>query len=371
MSPDNRRRRWILAGVAVVGGVLVGVGAYAMTTWRSVDRVTIDRPDGLAVHDAPSAEPELGPDDMAVPEFRLPPVPSSADGMDTFLMVGSDSRINLDDLEGFGEFEGARADVVLLVVRDRVTDQAAMVSLPRDLWVSLPCGGRNRINVALEGCGEMNGPTTLLVTVESLTGVGVDHFGVVDFAGFQEVVDELGGYEICVDRPVRDERAHLALPAGCHLADGAATLAWLRSRETQELTEEGSWVVMEGVSDLTRTERQRDFMVEMIERIGDFGRPQDALAAARSVAPLLTIDSELGLTQAVSLAWTMRGLGGDSIHQMTLPVEDYVTEQGAEVLVPVGDVEEVIAEFLVATTVEGSDEDVSAAQERAGLSSGS
>lgn len=327
---------------------VVAVGLVALATWRDVDRVQIERLD--TVSPPPTSDVDAdNPDVTAVPEFRLPPVPSASDGIDTLLMVGSDSRSGLDDLDGFGDFEGARADVLLLLIRPRDGDHAAVVSLPRDLWVSTPCG-RERIGEALEGCEGMNGESTLLATVESLTGLGVDHLGLVDMDGFQEVVDDLGGYEICLERPVRDRRAELDLEAGCHLADGEDTLAWLRSRYTQEQTEDGRWVTVSGVSDLTRNERQREFLVEMVGRLGNFADPQDALSVAQTIAPHVTVDSQLGITQAVSLAWTMRGLG-DSVAEISIPVEDYVTQAGAEVLVAGADIESVIAEVIAVETV--------------------
>lgn len=337
----------MLVAAVVVGGALLGVGVFALWTWRSIGRVDIERPEVVEAAQDPGAEPS--PDHTAVPEFRLPPLPSATDGVDTFLLIGSDSRENLEDLEGFGEFEGARADVLLLLIRPRDEGNAAIVSLPRDLWVSTPCG-QERINEALEGCEGMNGESTLLVTIESLTGLGVDHLGLVDLAGFQEVVDDLGGYEICLDKPVRDELAALELPAGCQMADGADTLAWLRSRNTQVLNADGQWVLMSGVSDLTRNERQREFLVEMLGRLGDFTDPQDALSMARTIAPHVTVDSGLGLTQAVSLAWTMRGLG-TSLEEIEIPVADYTTEDGADVLVPADDIARIIAEVVAVETV--------------------
>lgn len=140
------------------------------------------------------------------------------------------------------------------------------------------------------------------------------------------------------------------MEAGCHLADGADTLAWLRSRNTQEMTEEGRWVMMNGVSDLTRNERQRDFLIDMLGRLSDFSDPRDALEVAQSLAPYVTVDSRLGITQAVSLAWTMRGLD-DSVTEVSIPVDDYVTQAGAEVLVAAVDVEAVIADVVAVETV--------------------
>jgi LCP family protein required for cell wall assembly len=335
---------WAIFGLLAV--IVIGGVAFALTTWGNVDRVEIERMTSIA--EPPEVDAEENPDVTAVPEFRLPPVPSATDGIDTLLMAGSDSREGLEDLTGFGDFEGARADVLLLLIRPRNGDQVAVVSLPRDLWVSTPCG-QERIGEALEGCAGMNGESTLLATVESLTGLGVDHLALVDMAGFRHVVDELGGYEICVERPVRDEKSKLDLSAGCHLADGEQTLAWLRSRTTEELTEDG-WRLMSGVSDLTRNERQRDFLIEMLDRLGNFGDPQEALSAAQTLSPYVTVDSNLGITQAVSLAWTMRGLG-DSVEEIEIPVEDYVTQSGAQVLLAAADIEAVIADVVAVETV--------------------
>lgn len=327
---------------------MLAIVLFSMWIWQGIDQVVIQRPDPV---DLAAAAPEADPttEDTAIPEFRLPPVPSATDGVDTFLLVGSDDRSNLDDLDGFGDFEGARADVLLLLIRPRDQGNPAIVSLPRDLWVSTPCG-QERINEALAGCEGMNGESTLLVTVESLTGLGVDHLALVDLAGFQEVVDDLGGYEICLENPVRDEKAALDLPAGCRMASGADTLAWLRSRTTEELTDEGNWVLMSGVSDLTRNQRQREFLVEMLTRLSDFTDPKEAFSVAQTIAPHVTVDSGLGLTQAVSLAWTMRGLGS-SIEEVEIPVADHTTQGGANVLVATADVARMIAEVVAVETV--------------------
>lgn len=331
----------------MLGGVLIGVAAFTITTWQRVGRVEIVR--------TPVAQPAVepveddSPDATAIPEFRLPPVPSGTDGVDTVLLVGSDSRANLDDLSGFGSFEGARADVLMLLIRPREEGKAAIVSLPRDLWVSTPCG-QERINESLAGCEGMDGVSTLVVTVESLTGLGVDHITMVDMAGFREVVDDLGGYEICLEYPVKDRKAALDLPAGCHKANGDDTLAWLRSRSTLQMNEAGNWVLMSGVSDLTRNQRQREFLIEMLGRLSNFTDPQDALTVAQTIAPHVTVDSELGITDAVSLAWTMRGLG-ERIEEIEIPVADYKTQAGAEVLVATGDIERMIAEVVAVETV--------------------
>jgi LCP family protein required for cell wall assembly len=259
--------------------------------------------------------------------------------------VGSDSRENLESVEGFGEFAGQRADVILVLLRTE--SEAAVLSLPRDLWVEDVCRSREtRINEMLEGCSpDMNGPTLLTLSVEQLIGRRVDHFAMVDLAGFPAAVDAIGGYEICVENPVRDSRANLELPSGCTNATGEQALAWLRSRHTQELTEDG-WRTMPGMSDLARNERQRAFTIDIMGRLADFSSPQAVAATARAVAPYVTVDSDLSLMNAVNLAWTMRGLDSGAVVELEVPVRNFTTEAGASVLLATTPVDEIVSGFV-------------------------
>lgn len=342
-------RKKLLVGGAVISLVVVGVAVpFAMSLWGDVNRVSIDRPNEpaepaeVASEDVVQTPSQAQAGDVGDEESG----PAQTDeGVEVFLLVGSDSRDDLESFEGFGAFGGHRADVVMVLLR--TGSEAAVLSLPRDLWVESPCfSGESRLNQMLEGCGDdLNGPTALTVAVEELIGEQVDHFAMVDLAGFQAAVDAVGGYEICVENPVRDQRAKLDLPAGCTLASGEQSLAWLRSRHTRELTAEG-WRVMPGVSDLARNERQRVFLIDMMGRLADFSSPQAMASAAQAVAPFLTVDADLSLFDAVDLAWTMRGLGDGSIRQLEVPVLDHVTDDGAAVLLPATPVDVVVAGFL-------------------------
>jgi LCP family protein required for cell wall assembly len=191
----------------------------------------------------------------------------------------------------------------------------------------------------------MNGPTALTRTVEDVIGHEIDHFALIDLAGFQEAVDAVGGYEICLERPVRDPRAQLELPAGCTQATGAQTLAWLRSRSTQELTEDG-WRVMPGVNDLTRNERQRAFLLSMMGHLSDFSSPTDVADVAQTIAPFVTVDSDLSFIDAVNLAWTMRDLSRGNIDELEIPVSDATTATGAAVLVAGVDIADLVDDYL-------------------------
>ncbi len=310
-----------------------------MSTWNDVNRVSIE-PD-----DRPVAQPETESGDGATADETEEA--ESLQEMEVILLVGSDSRDHLASVQGFGEFGGQRADVVMVLIRPADGSRAALLSLPRDLLVGNVCqkGGEHRLNDALQGCEALNGPTALTRTVEDVIGHDVDHFALIDLAGFQEAVDAVGGYEICLERPVRDQRAQLELPAGCTQATGAQTLAWLRSRSTQELTDDG-WRVMPGVNDLTRNERQRAFLLSMMGQLSDFGSPTAVADVAQVIAPFVTVDSELSFIDAVNLAWTMRGLSRGNIDELEIPVSDATTESGAAVLVAGVDIADLVDDYL-------------------------
>lgn len=313
--------------------------AYLVASaWGDVQRVQIDRSLSPVASEEPD-DPTPAPSKNDDREFVSPDP-----GRQVFLLVGSDSRAELEDTDGFGDFGGSRADVVMVLFKEG--SETAILSLPRDLLVTDFCrGSEEKLSVMLEGCAEMNGPTLLTLTVEQEIGHPIDHFALVDLAGFQEAVDALGGYEICVEYPVRDEKADLELPAGCTEADGEQTLAWMRSRRTQQLTEDG-WEIMPGMNDLARNDRQREFILDMMGRIADITSPQDMAAAGQAVAPYVTVDADLGFIKAVNLALTLRGLGLDDVTEIEVPVYDHTTASGAAALLPSTPVADIVGEYL-------------------------
>lgn len=344
MGSSATRKRLIIAVVAVLAVAVGVVGVFAFMTWSDVNRVVIDRPD-----------PETDPPDEGEPDPEDPDlVPTETEGVVINLLVGSDSRDELDDLDGFGDFAGQRADVVMVLIR--VRGGAAILSLPRDLLVPDQCrGGENRINAMLAGCPDgVNGPTLLTLTVERLIREKVDHYAMIDMAGFQQLVDAIGGYEICVEYAVRDARSGLDLPAGCSKTDGDQTLAWLRSRHTEEFVN-GRWRVMPGVSDLARNQRQRQFIIDLMLRLSDFSSPQALSSTARALAPLITVDSEVRLRDAVGLAWAMRGIESGNVTELTVPVRGHTTASGASVLVATEEVSLIVSRFLESNAEVGDD----------------
>lgn len=231
----------------------------------------------------------------------------------TFLIVGSDSRAGLDDLNNFGQISGARADVVMLVKLDSATNSARMLSIPRDLLVDIPGQGSNRINAAYAA----GGPSLLVETIQTNLGVEVNHYVEIDFVGFQAMVDEVGGIEIAFPYPARDSKSGLDVGAGNQLLDGDQALAYARSRHYQELRD-GEWVAVEA-NDIGRTQRQQQVIRALISRLKSPSSVAEAGEIATSMGQHMTIDSALAEASVASLLWDFKGIITGTIEGETLP----------------------------------------------------
>ncbi|WNM25600.1 LCP family protein [Demequina capsici] len=165
---------------------------------------------------------------------------------ETYLIVGSDSRDGwLDD-----GTEGARTDTIMLLHKP-VNGPVALLSIPRDSWVDIPGNGSGKINASFA----WGGAPLLVQTVEQLTGLTIDHYVEVGFTGVVDIVDAVGGVELCYDSDVNDEKSELNWTAGCHVADGATALAFSRMRYSDPL------------GDIGRTQRQQQVMSAVVSAI--------------------------------------------------------------------------------------------------------
>lgn len=185
----------------------------------------------------------------------------------TILLMGSDSREGQPDAR-YGDpaiHSNARSDTTILlhVAADR--SFATAVSIPRDTWVMIPecprtgsgemAGGfEAKFNTAFE----IGGPGCTMKLVEQMSGLQIDHFAVIDFIGFTNVVDALGGVEVCLTESVNDPDSDLILPAGTSTVDGEQALAFVRARKT-----------LSDGSDLSRIKRQQAFLSSMIREATD------------------------------------------------------------------------------------------------------
>ena len=231
----------------------------------------------------------------------------------TFLVVGSDSREDLDDLAFFGQAAGERGDVIMLVRLEQATGEARMLSIPRDLWVDIPGNGEGKINAAYS----YGGPSLMVQTIRENLGIEVNHYIEVDFLGFISLVDELGGIEMKFPYPARDANSGLSVDNGTQILDGEQALAFARSRKYQEYQDD-RWVSVDA-SDLGRTQRQQEVVRAILTQLKTPGSITEAGAIAGSIAKHMTIDATLAESSVASLAWDFRGLVTGSIDGETLP----------------------------------------------------
>jgi LCP family protein required for cell wall assembly len=269
--------------------------------------------------------------------------PASAT-VENFLLVGSDSRANIDpsspDYGAIGsaaDVEGSRSDTIMVLRRDLATNDPALLSIPRDLWVAIASGGKDRINAAY---GE--GPAVLIQTVQDALGLPIHHYVEIDFAGFKQLVDAIGGVELCLPYPARDTRTGLNVPAGgCTVYTGVQALAFARSRFLEQLVD-GVWT-LDGTADLGRMNRQQQFLKAALR--GALAKvktnplvARDLLKAASSA---VRVDNDLDLLAA---AWSLRGLGATEPSSWSLPVSG-ATIDGKAVLELSGGAAEILAYF--------------------------
>ena len=150
---------------------------------------------------------------------------TAADGAENVLLVGSDSRAGTGDQfaqapKGQTPVEGQRSDTVMLAHLAKGNKAATLVSLPRDSWVTIPAytdakgvahpAHLDKLNAAFS----LGGAPLLVSTVQQLTGIHIDHYVEIDFAGFQNMVNALGGVDICLSQPAHDVQTGLNLTAG-------------------------------------------------------------------------------------------------------------------------------------------------------------
>jgi len=237
LPPWRRARPWILA---LSGGAAVVLAVAA--TWGINLLLELDRHPTVA-----------GVDRELAPETNFDDHPRNV------LILGSDTRAGLSPEEqaAFGtteDVDGQRSDTIILVHIDPRREKAVVIHLPRDLRVDIPGHGTDKINAAYE----YGGPELVVRTVKEYTGLPIHNYVEVNLAGFQDIVDALGGVRICVDRPMHDDLAGLHLPrAGCYTLEGDRALAFVRARHIED----------DIVPDFSRIARQQQFMRAMMNRL--------------------------------------------------------------------------------------------------------
>ena len=282
--PPRVRRRvrlgWVKYALVLWVVFLVAVPAWA---WTKIDKVDAE-PSG----DRPGGQPGT-----------------------TYLLVGSDSREGLSARQrrrlATGQAEGRRTDTIMLLHTGAGPN--LLLSIPRDSIVDVPGHGSRKINAAYA----YGGPQLLVQTLEGETGIRIDDYVEIGFAGFVKVVNAVGGIEICPKAAMKDPLANLDIEAGCQDVRGRTALGYARSRHTS------------GLGDIDRARHQR----EVVSAIGSKAaspwsvlNPVRYYRLASSGADSLTIGENTGPLATVQFAWAMTRVDGKTGLTCGVPIAD-------------------------------------------------
>ena len=239
-----------------------------------------------------------------------------------WLLVGSDSRADLTpqqqaELSTGGDLGNGRTDTILVVHIPGLGsgEPTTMVSIPRDSYVDIPGYGTDKINAAFaEG-----GAALLAQTVELATGLRLDHYAEIGFAGFGALVDGLGGVQICPTEPIDDPLAGITLPAGCQSVDGPTALGYVRSRATAR-------------ADLDRMIHQREFISALLHRAASpwvWLNPWHWYTIPHAAVDALAVDEDTHIWNLAWLGWALRG----DITTLTVPIGEFTGNDSGSVVI--------------------------------------
>ena len=285
-----------IAVVAVlVGGTLVAYAKYR-SIWDSIERI-----------------------DVAGLVGNQPPKLNNAENI---LLIGSDTRLNQGGIGGNAAITpGSRSDTLMLLHISPGNHDVTVISIPRETMVpviSCPAvdgttgqqaepGDEELINAALD----FGGPVCTWKTFESVTGIHIDHFIELDFTGFEKIINDLHGVEVCLPFAVDDPASGLNLSKGRHHIYGPQALAFWRTRED-----------LGTGSDLERIERDQFLMVSLLHGIENSGllhSPSKILNVVRDASDAMTTDQGLDQNTILEIGDTMRGISTSQVQFITAP----------------------------------------------------
>ena len=329
-SPPRSRRSWprrllIAANIFVALCVLTTAGAYAYFRVRFGQ---IDKVEDITQFFETKGEDEPG------------------EAMNV-LLVGSDSREGVEGRE-FGtkkQVAGQRSDTIIVLRVDPKTEKAAMLSIPRDLYVQIPgLKTPRRINVAFE----TGGPGRLIQTIKEQLGIPIHHYAQIDFQGFRGIVNAVGGVPLYFASPARDKLSNLRIETpGCVKLDGNTALSYVRSRHYEYL-ENGRWR-SDPTGDLGRIQRQQDFVRRVVKKAGQRARSLNVLSINRLVdtgVRNVQLDESFSTKDLYNLAKRFRSLEPERVEMLSMPILE-ARVGGASVLrLKQPDAQQVIDRFL-------------------------
>ena len=261
--------------------------------------------------------PVLAPSTTEAPEW-------AGKGQINLLLMGTDHRE--------GETDLPRTDTIIVASLDPQTHSAGVLSLPRDLWVSIPGYGNDRINAAYD-YGEREktggGPQLARRTVEQLLGVPIHHYALIGFAGFERLVNQVGGVVLDVERPLKDDEypsekyslRRIFIQPGLQRMDGETALWYVRSRHAD--------------SDFGRARRQQQFLLALRKQALQLNLLSKAPAILSGLAD--AIQTDLRPQDVLSLARLAKDVDGAKVVNRVVDetlTTHWVTPAGAQVELP-------------------------------------
>jgi LCP family protein required for cell wall assembly len=304
MSSTRKHSRAIRA----ITSISVGIVALSAIGWLGLGRVSgsINRIDAFA-----NVE-------------NRPEKPTSAMN---FLLVGSDNRAGLTKAQikelkvgGTEVAAGARSDTMLLVHISKKRDNAVIISLPRDSVVTIPehissdgtktiPARQNKLNAAFS----IGGAPLLISTLEGATGLRIDHYIEINFLGFKNIIDALGGIDVCVKRDINDPKSYLTLKAGVQTLDGLQALRYVRTR------------YFDGRGDIGRMERQQEFMSAVLRKASSSGtllNPIKLVNFFNAAIKTVTTDEQLNKNDLLTLGKQLKNLSANRVRTLTVPLSN-------------------------------------------------
>jgi LCP family protein required for cell wall assembly len=254
-----------------------------------------------------------------------PDKPTSAMNL---LLVGSDNRTGLTREQirelwvgGTEVAAGARSDTMLLVHISKARDSAVIISLPRDSLVTIPehvsssdstktvPARQNKLNAAFN----FGGAPLLIETIEGETGLRIDHYIEINFLGFKNIIDALGGIDVCVKKDIKDSKSNLQLSAGIQTLDGIQALKYVRTR------------YFDGQGDIGRMKRQQEFISAVLRKATSTGtllNPIKLVSFLNAAIKTITTDNQFNKNDLLTLGKQLKNLSADRVRTLTIPLSN-------------------------------------------------
>ena len=315
-APRSTLRRIVTALVVVVSLLTVTGTASALVAYYKLNgNITKDDVSGLLGTDRPT-------------KVENPDTPTEPENI---LLIGSDKR---PPAQRDATNAGQRSDTTILLHLAADRKSAVLVSIPRDTIVNIPtCERRDGTTVPAQPTGMFNaafseaGAACTIKTVEKLTHIRIDHHVVIDFGGFKDMVNALGGVKICVPQDVSDPESHLFITKGEHVVKGSQALAYVRTRHG-----------LGNGSDIDRINRQQAFLGSMISKIKSKGlllRPDRLLSFLGAATNSISTDPGLGSLNALrKLAQDVKNIDTKNVTFLTAPNQPYPADHNRVELKP-------------------------------------